>query len=52
MPIQYASARAPSVLARMVKSIRRTSGWTMIGSAAWSGRLAPDSARPCRRSRA
>ena len=38
-PTQTASARQPSVLARMVSSMRRTSGWTMIGSAGLSGIL-------------
>ncbi len=42
----------PSMVARMVNSIRLTSGWTMIGSAALSGYLVPVSERPCRRSRA
>ena len=44
------SARQPSMFARMVSSIRRTSGWTMIGSAGLSGCLAPFNARPCTRS--
>jgi len=42
----------PIVKAFWVSSRRRMSGWTMIGSAGLSGRLAPDSERICRRSRA
>jgi hypothetical protein len=33
--------------ARIVSSVRRTSGCTMIGSAGLSGAFAPVSARPC-----
>ena len=48
--VHSTSARAASLKARMVISMRRTSGCTMIGSAALSGNFAPASARPCRRS--
>ena len=44
--VQSTSARAASLKALIVISVRRTSGWTMIGSAGLSGLFAPVSARP------
>src|SRR5436309_1877871 len=46
------SARAARLKPRMPIKVRRTSGWTMIGSAGAPGSAGPESARPCRRSRA
>ena len=43
-------ARPPSKIAFESISIRRTSGWTRIGSAGPSAFLGPVSERPCRRS--
>ena len=48
--VQSTSARAASLKALIDRSVRRTSGCTMIGSAGLSGNFAPVSARPCRRS--
>ena len=47
-----AKARPPSTKAFWSISARRTSGWTISGSAGPSGFAAPVTARPCSRSRA
>ncbi len=49
-PVRKHSTRPPSTSAFCVSSMRRTSGWTMIGSAGLPGALGPVSERPCRRS--
>ena len=49
-PVRKQSTRPPSTNAFCVSSMRRTSGWTMIGSAGLSFAFGPVIARPCRRS--
>ena len=49
-PDPEASARAAFGEGLDGEQMRRTSGWTMIGSAGLSGASAPVSARPCSRS--